>query len=204
MNALWIDPGNDPIWEKINFYRINRLYFPTSDPPADVRRRLLEVKARGLIGGVYSAWNWGGYIGTGAHYAEATDQALKRIAPDATPTWPKVQLDDETHDPNRIIQVIQRWRQLRPKTDTSWTMECFQGGWMTPALVKAVVSGKIRVAPQCYGGPGGAMEYAIDTLAAARDLTKRGIPDSLISPFYDAARLPVAWDGFAFTMGRLP
>jgi hypothetical protein len=48
------------------------------------------------------------------------------------------------------------------------------------------------------------MDYAVDTLVAARDLTKRGLPDGLITPFYDAARLPYAWDGFAFTMGRLP
>lgn len=175
-----------------------------SDPPADVRRRLLEVKARGLIGGVYSAWNWGGFIGTGPAYAEATDRALRLIAPDATPGWPKVQLDDETHDPDRIVALVTRWRQLRPNTDTSWTMEVFQGGWMTQAMVKAVVAAKIRVAPQCYGGADGRIDYAVDALAGARDLTRRGFPDSLISPFYDAARLPVAWDGFAFTMGRLP
>jgi hypothetical protein len=48
------------------------------------------------------------------------------------------------------------------------------------------------------------MTKTFDTLAMARDLTKRGFPDGLVTPFYDAARLPEYWDGFAFTMGRLP
>jgi len=204
MRALWVDPGNDPVWEKISAYGITRLYFPTSDPPADVRRRLLEVKTRRLTGGLYSAWNWGGYTGTGAEYAQAMHEAVQRIAPDATPLWPKIQLDDETHDPDRITKMMFRWRQLRPQTDTSWTLEANQGGWFTPELAAAIVKHKFRVVPQCYGGAGGRMDYALDTLPVARDLTKRGVPDTLITPFYDAARLPVGWDGFAFTMGRLP
>jgi hypothetical protein len=204
MKAVWVDAGNDPHWERITAYGITRLYFPTSDPVADVRRRLADTKARGLTGGLYSAWNWEGYAGTGAHYAEAMHAAVKAIAPTATATWPKIQLDDETHDPDRILDLIRRWRALRPNTDTSWTLECFQGGWFSPQFCDELAQRKIRVVPQCYGGTGGAMDYAVDTLVAARDLTKRGLPDALITPFYDAARLPFAWDGFAFTMGRLP
>lgn len=200
MKAVWVDPGNDPHWERIARHGITRLYFPMSDPEADVRRRLQDVKNRGLIGGLYSAWNWQGYTGSGADYAQATHEAVKRIAPNATPAWPKIQLDDETHDPDRITQMMVRWRQLRPQTDTSWTLESMQGGWMPAAFAESIVKLKFRVVPQCYTGN---ME-TVDTLTAARDLTRRGIPDSLVTPFYDAARLPVGWDGFAFTMGRLP
>lgn len=202
MKAVWVDAGNDPHWERIQAHGINRLYFPVSDPVADVRRRLLDVKARGLIGGLYSAWNW--YNTDGKGYAEATHAAVKAIAPDATPTWPKIQLDDEEHDPDRILALLRRWRQLRPKTDTSWTLEVFQGGWMSPQFCAEIVQLKIRVVPQCYWPHETTTLQPVDTLVAARDLTSRGIPDSLITPFYDAAHLPVAWDGFAFTMGRLP
>jgi hypothetical protein len=48
------------------------------------------------------------------------------------------------------------------------------------------------------------MTQVWDTLAAARDLTKRGFLDAIITPFYDAAKLPEYWNGFAFTQGRLP
>lgn len=204
MKAVWVDPGNDPHWETIARHGITRLYFPTSDPEADVRRRLQDVKNRGLVGGLYSAWNWQGYTGSGADYAQAMHEAVKRIAPNATPAWPKIQLDDETHDPDRITKMMVRWRQLRPQTDTSWTLESMQGGWMPREFSDAIVRLKFRVVPQCYTGADGRIDAAVDTLTAARDLTRRGIPDSLITPFYDAARLPVGWDGFAFTMGRLP
>lgn len=198
MKAVWIDAGQDPHWETITKHAITRLYFPVSDPTADVTRRLADVKARGLVGGLYSAWNW--YPGSGAQYADEMHKRVKEIAPNATPTWPKVQLDDETHDPDRILQLLRRWRHHRPNTDTSWTLEVFQGGWMPAAFVQEVVSLKVRVVPQCYLGD----MQPVCTLAGARDLTARGFPDSLITPFYDAAKLPIAWDGFAFTAGRLP
>lgn len=198
MKAVWVDAGNDPHWERIIKHGITRLYFPVSDPTADVSRRLADVKARGLIGGLYSAWSW--YDTDGAGYAEATNKRVLEIAPNATNAWPKIQLDDEEHDPDRIIRLLRRWRQLRPNTDTSWTLEVFQGGWMPPSFVEEVVRLKIRVVPQCYLGD----MQPVCTLAGARDLTVRGFPDSLITPFYDAARLPIGWDGFAFTMGRLP
>jgi hypothetical protein len=199
MKAVWVDTGNDPQWEKLARHGITRLYFPMSDPTGDVQRRLADTKARGLVGGLYSAWNW--YDGfNGPEYAKATHDRVKQIAPKATSTWPKIQLDDETHDPDRIIQMLSTWRTLRPTTDTSWTLESMQGGWFAPALVAAIVKLKIRVVPQCYIGN----MWPVCTLTAARDLTKRGVPDPLITPFYDAAALPVGWDGFAFTQGRLP
>lgn len=199
MNGVWVDAGNDPVWEKLERWGITWVYFPLSDPPEDVRRRLLETRRRGLRAGVYSAWNWYGNP-PGGEYAEIMDRAVRAVAPDATNSWPKVMFDDERHEPNTIAAWLKRWRAIRPNTDTAWTLESMQGGWMDAAFAANVVKAKVRVVPQCYSG---AM-LPVDTLAAARDLTRRGIPDSLVSPFYDAAALPLEWDGFAFTMGRLP
>ena len=199
MKAVWVDAGNDPQWETLAAHRITWVYVALSDPAVDVRRRILEIRRRGLKAGVYAAWNWYGNI-SGPAFAEEVDRQLKIVAPDATPSWPKVQLDDEEHDPDRIRGELRRWRELRPTTDTSWTMESMQGGWMPPEMVAEIVSLRVRVVPQCYAGD----MRPVDTLTAARDLTKRGFPDSLITPFYDAAQLPIGWEGWAFTMGRLP
>jgi hypothetical protein len=199
MHAVWIDAGNDPEWEKLARYGIRWLYFPLSDPPADVRRRLLDVHARGLVGGVYSAWNWYAEP-SGKRYASIVDQGVRELDLPDTSTFPKVMFDDERHEPATISELLTAWRTLRPTKDTAWTMESMQGGWMPPAFVKTVVDCRVRVVPQCYSGN----MQAVDTLAAARDLTKRGFFDALVSPFYDAAQLPIGWDGFAFTQGRLP
>lgn len=199
MNGVWIDSGNDPQWEKIAAWGIKWLYFPLSDPHGDVRRRLLETKARGLVGGVYSAWNWYGDP-RGGDYARVVDVALRKVAPDATSEWPKVMFDDERHEPTALLDWMGVWRDLRPRSATAWTLESMQGGWMGASFVAGVVGYRMRVVPQCYSGN----MQAVDTLAAARDLTKRGFPDNLVSPFYDAAHLPIGWDGFAFTQGRLP
>jgi hypothetical protein len=199
MHGVWVDAGNDPQWEKLERAGIDWVYLPLSDPVADVRRRLLDCRARGYRGGVYSAWNWYGDP-SGAEYAETVNRLVRQVAPDATNSWPKVMFDDERHDPHTIEQLLTTWRKLRRWTDTAWTMESMQGGWMDEGFVQTVIGAHVRLVPQCYVG---AMR-AVDSLAAARDLTRRGFPDALISPFYDAAQLPIDWEGFAFTMGRLP
>lgn len=199
MRAVWVDEGNDPNWDKLSRHGITWVFLSLQDPIAATRSRLLEIKARGLVAGVYGAWNW--YPGTsGLGFAEAVHARLSIICPDATALWPRVQLNDETHDPARIAAMLRRWRQLRPTTGTSWTLEGHQGGWFTPDLVKAIIETKTRVVPQCYTGP----MIPTDTLAEVRDITRRGIPDSMVSPFHDAAALRPWWDGFAFTQGRLP
>lgn len=199
MRGVWVDAGNDPVWEKLEREAIRWVYFPLSDPAADVRRRLLTAAERGYQGGVYTAWNWYGDP-SGRDFAELTHDALKRVAPDATNRWPKVMLDDERHQPVVILELLARWRQLRPYTDTAWTFESMQGGWMSPDFVAGVTGRRVRLVPQCYQGP----MIPVDALTVARDLTARGFADALISPFYDAAALPALWQGFAFTMGRLP
>jgi hypothetical protein len=199
MRGVWVDAGNDPVYEKIDAAGIRWLYFPLSDPAQDVRRRLLEAKARGYIGGVYAASNWYGDP-SGKVFAETVHRAVSHVAPEASNVWPKVMVDDERHDPGAIANFLHRWRQLRRYTDTAWTLESMQGGWMPPTFVDDVIAAHVRIVPQCYRGD----MTPVDSLATARDLTKRGFPDALISPFYDAARLPLDWQGFAFTMGRLP
>jgi hypothetical protein len=199
MHAVWIDAGNDPHWERIDKWGIRWLYFPLSDPAADVRRRILDTKARGYVAGVYSASNWYGTPKAG-EYADIVNRKLEELQLHVTNSFPKVMFDDERHEPHTILAWLQRWRQLRKYHDTAWTMESFQGGWMDDEFVRDVVAARVRIVPQCYQG---AMQ-PVDTLAAARNLTHRGFPDPIISPFYDAASLPIGWEGFAFTMGRLP
>lgn len=199
MRATWVDAGNDPDWTRLSAHRITAVFLPVSDPAIDVKRRLSAAKTRGYATGLYMAWNWDEFDGLdGASVAEWMHTLVSERTPAGMNV--KTQFDIEEHDPEFVASCLERWRALRPKQDTSWTFESFQGGWMTPEFVTRVVNAKTRVVPQCYAG---AM-LPVDTLAAARDLTKAGFPDSLISPFYDAADLPLYWDGFAFTMGRLP
>lgn len=200
MRALWVDAGNDANWEKAHRERFTALYYAITDPVADVRRRIAETVAHGYKPGVYMAWNWPEFANlSGVDWAERM-HAMVAVVEQSGVTV-KVQFDIEAHDAIQIRGCLTRWRALRPKADTSWTMEGHQGGWMQPDFVKAIVAARVRVVPQCYRAD---MTNTWDTLEMARDLTKRGFPDALISPFHDAARLPDWWEGFAFTQGRLP
>jgi hypothetical protein len=80
-------------------------------------------------------------------------------------------------------------------------MEGMQGGWMSAAFVKRVMECRVRWVPQCFGEPG---MWRRESDMVLRDLTRRGVPENIISMFLDAKQLGADWDGFAFTLGRLP
>jgi len=204
MRFVWVDAGNNANWEAIARHGIGGEFYPVSDPVADVARRLVHSRRVNHVGGLYAAWNWIPNLGDGAGFAEWVHERVAEIEARLTPrpsnSFPKVQLDNEDHRPDVILAMLRRWRQLRPKRDTSWTFEAGQGGWMSPAFVDEVVSLRVRLVPQCYTGDMRRFESDV----VLRDLTHRGFPESLVSPFYDAADLGLGWDGFAFTQGRLP
>lgn len=209
MNAIWIDEGNDPQWEKLEAYGIDAVYFSLKDPR--VTRQYLVNAANhptrstvsGKMGvGVYVVSGWGGW-GYGSELARRTFDAVRKLESSRKDVnFPRVQFDMEEHDPGSILETLETWRGLPQMKyhSTSWTMEVMQGGWMSPEFVKRIIELKVRVVPQYYWG---LMEpFAADV--GLKDLLKRGFPESLVTGFYDAANLPVGWDGFAFTQGRLP
>jgi hypothetical protein len=215
MRACWIDASNDADWAKMAANSMTALYYPVSDPIEDVRRRISDTKAHSYVPGVYMAWNWPAFDGlAGVDMAELMHSLVAQIEQGIGPV--KVQFDYEAHTPVQIRGMLSRFRALRPKQDISWTMEAFQGSWMTVEFVQALIALKVRIVPQLYRHPASGKDMAdkddykdllseqIAQDVALKDLLKRGFPFQSVSGFYDAAALPAWWDGFAFTMGRLP
>jgi hypothetical protein len=197
MKNVWVDAGNDPDFNKGDQNEINGYFLALFDSRT-TKTQLENIKAKGYQVGVYMVTNWPEFVGkTPAQIAKLVSDEYKRLNVKSL----RVQFDMEEKDPDKIASVLEEWRLLHPSVNTSWTMEAGQGGWMGQVFVARVLACRVRLVPQCYNG---AMTQVWDTLTYSRDLTQRGFPDSLISPFYDAAHLPVGWDGFAFTQGRLP
>ena len=202
MRALWVDSGNDPDFGKAVANGIDTFYFAMFDPRV-TKAYLENLVGQGYKVGVYMASNWEQFSGAnGSGIASIVTNRVRQIAGTKKPAhdFPKVQFDLEEHDPEKIALCLERWRASLPYQDTSWTMEGFQGGWMTDDFVKRVLACRVRVVPQAYIG--NMEESAADMVL--RDLLRRGFPENVVSLFYDAKRLPVGWDGFAFTQGRLP
>jgi hypothetical protein len=202
MKALWVDSGNDADWAKVSAHHMTHLYFDLFD--SRVRAPYLgDVRGRGYGVGVYCVSNWSQFQGmNGAQMAQRVHEELKTVTgtPETSAAFPKVQFDIEQHDPIFVLDCLRRFRTLRPKQDVSWTLESYQGGWMSDQFVADVLSCRVRIVPQYYGG--NMTPFAQDI--AFKDLLDRGFPPNIITGFYDAAALPEYWDGFAFTQGRLP
>lgn len=198
MKALWVDEGNDPNWAAVEKHGIEQLYFSLQDPRV-TKTYLQSVAAKGFGIGVYVVSGWQGFNQpSGALFADAVANKVAAIR--MSNVSPRVQLDVEQHDPQFVIDMLAQWRKRMPWQATSWTMESMQGGWMGPDLVAAVINARVRVVPQAYTGD----MRPIAQDVTLRDLLKRGFPEHIVTLFYDAKNLPLEWDGFAFTMGRLP
>lgn len=196
MRYVWTDAGDDPSYDVGDRHGINGYFWPMFDS-LTTRENLTDCKNRGHAVGIYMAWNWPQFTGkTPKEVAAIMSEEYKRCFVPGL----KVQYNDERHDPGAIMATLQEWRKLRPTINTSWTMEGMQGGWMSPTFVKAILDCRVRVVPQSYRGNMDRLESD----ATFRDLLKRGFPENVISCFYDAKQLGGNWDGFAFTMGRLP
>lgn len=200
MRNVWVDAGNDPDWEVVEKHQATGLFW-------DVREErltpayLADAFVRGYDVGVYVVDNWDGWKGlAGSTFARRMHERVEQVAGEAGPSFPRVQFDLERHDPTWILACLQEWRRLRPRQNTSWTFEAMQGGWMSDDFVRGVLGCRVRLVPQAYTGD--MRRFAED--ATLRNLTRRGFPEGVISLFYDAADLPLGWDGYAFTMGRLP
>jgi hypothetical protein len=196
VKAIWIDEGNDADIAKLDAHGITAPYFSIRDPRV-TSAYLGGLATAGFAPGLYVAWNWYPEL-TGTTFAQKLHAELRRIG------WignPPVCVDIEAHDPAYIRAFLKRWRELRPKRRTDWTLEGMQGGWIegTPGFVAAVIAANVGVVPQFYRG-----DMSPLTPGVILDLLLAGIPGDRLMGFYDAAALPYRWHGYAFSQGRLP
>lgn len=191
--AIWIDEGSNPDKAKLNHYGITAPYFSHRDSRVTAEY-LDDVAELGFSPGIYSAWNWYPEL-SGKLYATKIDNELRRIG------WKgnaPVCVDIENHDLQFILDFFRHWRQIRPTRYTAFTFEGFQGGLLAPIIPELRLR-VTRFVPQLYDGQMEPLDHS-----PILDLLMYGVPGAMIDGFYDAARLPYAWRGFAFTQARLP
>lgn len=216
MRFAWTVAGDDPDFNQGDKHGINGYFYPMFDSlttPAE----LTKAAVRGHVVGLYVAWNWPQITGrTPAQIVQAISAEYDRLLVAGAPKGMRLQYNDERHLPSAIIEVLTGLRERYRSLGLSWTPEGFQGGWMGPVIgpsypapvpgsfIDRLIKAKVRVVPQAYWGANGVIEGRFAEDQVLRNLTKRGIPESSVSLFYDARELPRNWDGYAFTMGQLP
>jgi len=212
MRYVWTDAGDDPSWGIGDEHDIDGYYAPLFD---DLTPSVLdEAIRRGHAHGVYFGHNWMPGLP-----AEALVRQVAPVFGRLVQSRPKLRMmwNLEEHDPDFVAGVLEGWRVPFPKTNTSWSPEGMQGGWMGPVVIPPAVPApgsfvdrilkcRVRIVPQGFWGAGGGIagDYAHDMVL--RDLTRRGFPESIVSIFHDGKTLSQKRnaEGFVFTMGRLP
>ncbi len=196
MNFVWVDEGSDPDYAKAARHSASGLSLSIREA---TQASLAGLAQHGFKVGVYFAQNW--YEApTGSALADIVSAKIDELAPNTQPDYPRVCADIETHDVGYILDFLRRWRQLRPRRVTDWALEGFQGGLFSRDAVSRILSANVAVVPSNYTGD--MRPWAADRVAL--DLVRAGFPESVLHGFYDGAALPLEWDGYVFTQGRLP
>lgn len=208
MRFVWTDEGDDPSWGIGDAHGINGYFAPLPFRDPLTKAVLDEAGRRGHVQGIYLGHNW--------FPGDSPAQLAARVNADylklnGAQRKLRVMFNLEEHDPEKVAATLEEWRKLQRNVPTSWSMEGMQGGWMgnvlsdpdddAPSLfIQRVLATRVRWVPQLFLGGMQRIEGDI----VLRDLIRRGVPENIISPFYDAKNLGNSWDGYAFTMGRLP
>lgn len=196
MKAIWVDAGNDADYMKLRARGITDPYFDVRDPRI-TKPYLEKLRSDGFSPGVYAAWNWQNWK-TGAEFANWMHGKLRPLP--QYPDFPKVHLDIETHDVQWIIDALTRFRTLRPKRVTGFTLEGHQGGLFTPQDAAAITKLDMDILPQAYRGD----MIRQESDRVVMDLIAAGFDPKRIYCFHDAAQVGDWWEGVLFTQGRLP
>lgn len=195
MRFVWVDVGQNPDWAKLDRHQVTGVFMPMwSTTP----QQLAAIKNKGKVAGLYYAWSWKEVenLSPEETAAKVAAEYKRCFVPDL-----RLQHNNERHDAAGIARLLRESRRLLPTAGTSWTMEGHQAGWFDGPLIKAVLDTKTRVVPQLYNG---AMTVHYDSLAEVRKWVRYGVPEGLVTPFYDAANIPAYAEGYLFTQGRLP
>lgn len=198
MRAAFVQPGGPkyPDGRKAAKYGIDTLYYEARDPQIDAAF-FDDLRRSNLKPGIMRDPKWNGASPAGLAFD--LDHDLTRLG-SANKTC-SVLADIEAHDAAYLSAFISSWRTLRPTRVTSWTLEPWQAGWFTPALVQQLNSDpNLTVLPQLYLGD---MTPQVESLVAMQ-LVSVGVRWDRVRPFYDAKRLPAAWDGVVFDFNALP
>lgn len=174
---------------------INRLYWEAEDPQLDAS--LLDaVRAKGFSVGIMRDPHWNG--DTPEILAARLSKDLDRLG--STSKQCAVIADIEVHDSAYLLSWLHNWRIIRPTRETAWTMEPFQGGWFSPALVSAInADPNIAVVPQGYYGDMRRVNH--DQLRC--DILARGVNCVRYKAFYADVPGNGYWDGIAWDLAQI-
>jgi len=200
----WVEAGNDADYTKFKMYGITSAYFDIRDQRLDMRYLRNVASILGGPPGVYAVSSWFPQF-EGPTFADWVSARLTEIGagPKSPVNVPKVSLDMETKDiAGFVVPALQRYRALRPKRVTEWTLEGLQGGLFTPALIAAIIRCNVTVAPQCYNGK--MLPYAPDVVKD--NLVRAGFPTTSVECVYASKAIDYlsGWNGTMFPMGELP
>jgi hypothetical protein len=205
MKATWIRPGSPiPDGDKLRALGITDLVWDATDP--FVTAASMEE--------VWTEWRFRPWLTRSADWGDVTAERLARLMHEDIK---RVQRDGKAlgmiadiealwrRTSNYVLTWLTEWRRLRPTRRTAWTTEVFQGGAISDALA-ARINGDINLltVPQLYFGNmllAAESQVAMDFIQAHG---RRDIDRSRVKCYYDAAHLPVAWDGFAYDCAKLP
>lgn len=199
MKAAWIRPGGPriPDGAKARRLGIDTFVWDATDPQIDAGF-FDEVRSWGFKPGITRDPTWGDH--TAKELAAVLDGDLKvlgssdktcLVVADIEAMWKR--------GSQYVIDFLKEWRRLRPSRITVWTTEPLQGATVNDELAALINADKnLLVAPQLYDSVMTPYPEGPVLLEMGQNPERRNVARQRIVAYYDASKLPAAWNGLAF------
>jgi hypothetical protein len=198
IRTCYIWHGEDADVARLRKHGIHRALFAGGGSPAARPEQIDAARAAGLQASIYMNPQWYGFPDA-REFRIRISEAVARLARGGPLP---VEINNERHDGEYMLQIMFWYRRSFRTRETSWCPEGYQGGWIGPdvfrktyeythpsleapvTLGSSLMAG-VEICPQAYDGD----MNDFDPVDVKDDLVAWGVPYQSVHPVCDAASI---------------
>jgi hypothetical protein len=198
IRTIYVWHGDDADVTRLRKHGIHRVLFAGGGTPAARPEQIVAARNAGLQAGIYMNPQWYGFPDAREFRIRISEAVAKLAQGGPLP----VEINNERHDGEYMLQIMFWYRRSFRTRETSWCPEGYQGGWIGPdvfrktyeythpsleapvTLGSSLMAG-VEICPQAYDGD----MNDFDPVDVKDDLVAWGVPYQSVHPVMDAASI---------------
>jgi hypothetical protein len=198
IRTIYVWHGDDADVTRLRKHGIHRVLFAGGGTPAARPEQIVAARNAGLQASIYMNPQWYGFPDAREFRIRISETVAKLAQGGPLP----VEINNERHDGEYMLQIMFWYRRSFRTRETSWCPEGYQGGWIGPdvfrktyeythpsleapvTLGSSLMAG-VEICPQAYDGD----MNDFDPVDVKDDLVAWGVPYQSVHPVMDAASI---------------
>jgi hypothetical protein len=198
IRTIYVWHGDDADVTRLRKHGIHRVLFAGGGTPAARPEQIVAARNAGLQASIYMNPQWYGFPDAREFRIRISETVAKLAQGGPLP----VEINNERHDGEYMLQIMFWYRRSFRTRETSWCPEGYQGGWIGPdvfrktyeythpsleapvTLGSSLMAG-VEICPQAYDGD----MNDFDPVDVKDDLVAWGVPYQSVHPVMYAASI---------------